>query len=81
MTVQSPFHPGERAVQARVGVRDKAEILGQRMIRDFMPEQHREFYANLPYLLVGSVDAAGRPWTTQVLSDIIAEMVLGLPKN
>lgn len=66
MTTQSPFHPGERAVQARTGVRDKAEILGQRMIRNFMPDEHREFYANLPYLLVGSVDDSGQPWASML---------------
>ena len=66
MTMQSPFHPGERAVQARTGVRDKAEQLGQRMIRDFMPDEHRAFYANLPYLLVGSVGADGQPWASML---------------
>ncbi len=66
MTTQSPFHPGERAVQARVGVRDKAEALGERMIRNFMPDEHREFYANLPYILVGSVDASGQPWASML---------------
>lgn len=66
MTTQSPFHSGERAVQARVGVRDKAEALGERMIRDFMPDEHREFYANLPYLLVGSVDDNGQPWASML---------------
>lgn len=66
MTIQSPFHPGERAVQARVGVRDKAEAIGQRVIRDFMPDEHREFYANLPYLLVGSVDHRGQPWASML---------------
>ena len=66
MTMQSPFHPGERAVQARVGVRDKAEVLGQRMIRDVMPDEHREFYATLPYLFVGSVDHRGQPWASML---------------
>lgn len=66
MTTQSPFHPGERAVQARTGVRDKAEQLGQRMIRNFMPNEHREFYANLPYILVGSVDHSGQPWASML---------------
>ena len=61
MTANSPFHPGEQAIQKRAGVRDKAETLGQRMIRNCLPDEHREFYAQLPYVLVGSVDEAGQP--------------------
>lgn len=60
----SPFHAGERAVQARLGVRYRAENGGRRMIRDFMPEQHREFFAQLPFVVVGSLDRAGRPWAS-----------------
>ena len=61
---RSPFHPGEAAVQERVGVRDKVEAFGRRAIRDFMPEQHRSFFAQLPFVVVGSVDAQGRPWAS-----------------
>jgi uncharacterized protein len=60
----SPFHPGERDIQTRLGVRDKIEDMGQRYIRDFLPDQHREFYEQLPYLLVGSIDKSGRPWAS-----------------
>lgn len=60
----SPFHPGETAVQERVGVREKVEAFGRRAIRDYMPEQHRTFFAQLPFIVVGSVDAAGRPWAS-----------------
>ena len=59
--MDSPFHPGEQHIQARLGVRDKLEEIGKRVIRDHMPEQHREFFALLPWLLVGSRDADGQP--------------------
>ncbi|WP_217476812.1 pyridoxamine 5'-phosphate oxidase family protein [Stutzerimonas stutzeri] len=59
--MSSPFHTGERWVQRRAGVRDKAEQLGSRAIRSFMPEQHREFFAQLPALLVAAVDGEGQP--------------------
>jgi predicted pyridoxine 5'-phosphate oxidase superfamily flavin-nucleotide-binding protein len=59
-----PFHPGETAVQERVGVREKVEAFGRRAIRDYMPEQHRTFFAQLPFIVVGSVDAKGRPWAS-----------------
>ena len=60
----SPFHAGERAVQERLGVRARIERGGRRMIRDSMPEEHREFFELLPFLLVGSLDGAGRPWAS-----------------
>ena len=63
----SPFHRGEREVQSRLGVRDKIEDTGQRFIRSYLPDQHREFYQQLPYLFVGSVDQAGRPWASMLI--------------
>jgi hypothetical protein len=60
----SPFHAGEREAQVRAGVRERAERAGERAIRDYMPEQHRTFFAQLPTLLVGSVDADGKPWAS-----------------
>jgi len=66
MTPASPFHAGELAVQTRVGVRDKVAVAGLRMIRDAMPQQHRELFAKLPTLVVGSRDAQGRPWASML---------------
>lgn len=66
----SPFHPGERAIQQRVGVRDKMEAVARRVLRNFMPDQHREFFAMLPFLVLGTVDDAGWP---------AASIVVGAP--
>lgn len=60
----SPWHPGEVALQQRMGVAERMDAFGRRVIRDFMPEQHREFYRQLPFLLLGSVDSAGNPWAS-----------------
>ena len=60
----SPFHDGEKAVQELAGVRSKAEKIGRRFIRDFMPEQHQEFYSQLPFIFVGSLDEQSRPWAS-----------------
>jgi predicted pyridoxine 5'-phosphate oxidase superfamily flavin-nucleotide-binding protein len=38
------------------------EQVGRQIFRDHMPEQHRELFAKLPYLLVASLDRAGQPW-------------------
>ena len=58
------FHAGERAVQQRVGVAGRMAELGPRVIRDFMPDQHRDFFGQLPFVIVGTTDAAGQPWAS-----------------
>ncbi len=60
----SPFHPGEQAAQQRLGVREQMERFGSRVIRDHMPDQHREFYRQLPFVLVGHADKDGWPWAS-----------------
>jgi predicted pyridoxine 5'-phosphate oxidase superfamily flavin-nucleotide-binding protein len=60
----TPFHRGEQAAQERLGVRDQLELHGRRVIRDFMPEQHRAFFAELPFVVVGSLDREGQPWAS-----------------
>ena len=55
-TNKSPFHGGEQKIQERLGVRDKMERFGRQVIRDFLPEQHRDYYAQLPYVFVGHAD-------------------------
>lgn len=60
----SPWHAGEKQLQRRFGVAGKMEEFGRKVIRDFMPEQHREFYRQLPFMLLGTVDANGHPWAT-----------------
>lgn len=58
------FHRGEIEIQTRLGVRDKIEQIGRRIIRDHMPDEHRAFFAHLPFVVVGSIDADGRPWAS-----------------
>lgn len=60
----SPFHAGEQAMQERAGVRHRAEAMGRHMIRSFMPDQHRELFEKLPFVVVGSLDAQRRPWAS-----------------
>ncbi|AHL74795.1 pyridoxamine 5'-phosphate oxidase [Stutzerimonas stutzeri] len=62
--MSSPFHVGEQSVQIRADVRENAEQIGSRMIRSFMPEQHRAFFARLPAVLVAAVDSEGQPHAT-----------------
>ncbi|WP_107314273.1 pyridoxamine 5'-phosphate oxidase family protein [Burkholderia metallica] len=60
----APFHAGELAVQQRAGVTEAAGSAGRRGIRRFMPDQHRTFFAQLPFFVLGGVDAHGQPWAT-----------------
>jgi uncharacterized protein len=62
--VSSPYHSGEMEIQTRVGWRDRAEKMGRRVIRDYMPEQHRQFFETLPYVVMGSLDTRRRPWAS-----------------
>ncbi|MBP0598182.1 pyridoxamine 5'-phosphate oxidase family protein [Herbaspirillum sp. LeCh32-8] len=58
------FHRGELHAQQRAGMLEKMAAIGPRVIRDFMPDQHRDFFQQLPFLVVGSVDASGQPWAS-----------------
>lgn len=60
--VASPFHAGELALQERLGIRARMEDIGQRVIRDYMPDQHRELFEKLPFLVLGAADPNGQPW-------------------
>ncbi|MBN3965710.1 pyridoxamine 5'-phosphate oxidase family protein [Pseudomonas gregormendelii] len=62
----SPWHAGERRLQESVGVAQQMEHFGRKVVRDYMPDQHRSFYSQLPYLVVGAVDEQGIPWATLI---------------
>lgn len=59
----SPFHDGERRVQERLGDFD-VERWARGAIRDFMPDQHRNFFQDQPFMIVSARDERGRPWAT-----------------
>ena len=60
----SPWHAGESRLQQRLGVAERMAVFGRKVIRDYLPDQHRAFYGQLPFLLAGVVDADGNPWAT-----------------
>ncbi len=57
----TPFHGGEREAQRLAGV--QAQGAG---IRERMSDQHRAFFAGLPYVLVAVADARGWPVATML---------------
>lgn len=58
-----PFHAGELEAQRLAEVGDVASWAGG-FLRDHMPDQHRAFFSDLPFLIVAGGDAQGRPWVT-----------------
>ncbi|MFN0313833.1 MAG: pyridoxamine 5'-phosphate oxidase family protein [Burkholderiales bacterium] len=65
----APFHSGELAVQRRLGLAERMHGVGQRVIRPLMTEQHRQFFAELPFVMIGAVDSAGRPWASMLVGE------------
>lgn len=64
IALDSPWHEGEREAQRRVGVADRVEETGRLTIRPFMPDQHRVFFAHLPFAAIASSDRQGRVWAS-----------------
>ena len=62
----SAWHAGEQALQARAGVHERMAAVGEVVMRDHMPDQHRELFEKLPTLLLGALDAQGQPWATML---------------
>lgn len=66
---ESPFHKGELAIQARMGAQERMDKQGRRVIREYLPEQHRQFYGQLPYVIAGTVDESGNPWASILVGE------------
>ena len=58
-----PFHPGELAAQQLAGGGSPGGA-----IRDFMPDQHRRFFAAMPFVVVASIDDGAAVTTTVKLA-------------
>ena len=63
-TPGSPWHAGELRLQRSAGVAGRMDEVGHRNIRDHLIEQHRRFYPQLPFVVLGTVDPAGDVWAT-----------------
>ena len=64
MMDQDIFHAGEQAVQRSLGVFEEIGSWAREVVRPYLPEQHREFYQTLPFLVAAARDRQGRPWAT-----------------
>ena len=59
-----PWHAGEVHMQRCVGVADRMGVVGPRVIRHHLIDQHRLFFAELPFVVLGAVDGNGDAWAT-----------------
>ena len=59
---QSQFHSSEISVQERLGISELVAQYSEGFIRAEMPEQHRRFYSELPFVVMGITDHKGYPW-------------------
>ena len=60
----SPWHPGEVTMQASIGVAERMDAIGRRVVRDYLIDQHRAFFTQLPFIVAGAVDKANDAWAT-----------------
>lgn len=60
----SVWHEGEKALHDHLGITKQMEDVGSRVVRPFMPDQHRDFFQNLPFIVAGAVDDQGDVWAT-----------------
>jgi predicted pyridoxine 5'-phosphate oxidase superfamily flavin-nucleotide-binding protein len=58
------WHAGEIEAQTRAGTAEHMAEIGPKVVRDFMPDQHRAFFEQLPFVVVGALDAEHRPWAS-----------------
>lgn len=59
---QSQFHSAEITVQERLGIAELVAKYSEGFIRTAMPKQHRRFYGELSFVVLGVTDYKGYPW-------------------
>lgn len=57
----STFHEGEKSFHKALGIEERMDEIGKRMIRDHMPDQHRDFFNQLPMIHICALDKNGHP--------------------
>jgi predicted pyridoxine 5'-phosphate oxidase superfamily flavin-nucleotide-binding protein len=62
----SPFHEISRDIQQRLGVAERMDVAGRRGITAQLTQQHRDFFAQLPFVVAAARDADGQPWATML---------------
>lgn len=58
-----PYHPGEVHFQKIMGSDERLHIIGKKILRTHVIEQHRLFFESLPYAFISVLDDKSRPWS------------------
>ncbi len=60
--VRDVWHAGEKKMHNALGVADRMRDRGAVVIRDYMPDQHRTFFASQQLVILSALDSQGHPW-------------------
>jgi hypothetical protein len=60
----SPWHEGEIALRKSAGLGAHLASVGQGLVQDHLTDDFGRFYATLPFVVLGAVDASGDAWGT-----------------
>lgn len=63
---ENPFHPGEVKMQQNENVHHLVMKYAPKVIRPYMPDQHREFYVAQPFMVAAARDKQGNMWSTMI---------------
>ncbi len=63
------FHRGEQALQREAGTRERLLQAGPRIVASRVHASHREFFARLPFVVVGAADEGGQPWASLLFGE------------
>jgi uncharacterized protein len=64
----NPFHEGEIRMQKIKNVHELVMTFAPNVIRSFMPDQHRQFFSSLTFLVIAARDTSGNMWSTLIFS-------------
>jgi len=65
--IDIPWHNGEVWLQKHVGVADRMAEIGRKVIRPYMPQQHRDFFSKMPFMVIGGVDSKEDVWVSAIV--------------
>jgi ferredoxin-NADP reductase/predicted pyridoxine 5'-phosphate oxidase superfamily flavin-nucleotide-binding protein len=67
---EMPFHKGEVALQHQAGpnIHESVMSYAPKVIRPYMPDQHRAFYQDLPFIVVAARDGEDNLWATLLMN-------------
>lgn len=60
--METVWHEGETYLHRALGIEEKMRERGAKFVREAMPDQHRIFFANQRFVILGGLKSDGKPW-------------------